>query len=107
MPPFFRLDYHQGCQNLTVKSVQSVQRMLWSLVALLALVQPPLSSRAVGEKKLEVFSYWTSGGEAAALDALFTVYNKQHPGVEIVNAAVVGGDAAAHVLHTRLTGGNP
>ena len=62
-----------------------------TLAALFALVQAPLSSQAAGEKKLEVFSWWTSGGEAAALDALFTVYKKQHPGVEIVNATVVGG----------------
>jgi hypothetical protein len=46
---------------------------LIALAALFALVQAPLSSEATDEKKLEVFSYWTSGGEAAALDALFTV----------------------------------
>jgi hypothetical protein len=27
------------------------------------------------DKKLEVFSWWTSGGEAAALDALFQRFN--------------------------------
>jgi len=72
-------------------------------------MQFPLFSHAAGEKKLEVFSWWTSGGEAAALNALFTVYNKQYPGVEIVNAVVAGGggSAARSVLHTRLTGGNP
>src|SRR6202166_4644863 len=74
-----------------------------------ALVQAPLSSHAAGEKKLEVFSRWTSGGEAAALDALFTVYKKQYPGVEIINATVAGGgdSAARPVLQTRLAGGNP
>jgi glucose/mannose transport system substrate-binding protein len=75
-----------------------------ALVAVLAVVQPPLSSRAAGEKKLEVFSWWTSGSEAAALDALFTVYNKQYPGIESLNAAVPGADAARSVLHTRLAG---
>src|ERR1700760_156237 len=80
---------------------------LLALASIFALVQAPLSSQATGEKKLEVFSWWTSGGEATALDALFTVYNKQYPGVEIVNAAVAGGDAAQHVLRTRLAGGNP
>jgi len=43
------------------------------------LVQAPLSSQAAGEKKLEVFSWWTSGGEAAALDSLFTTYKKTVP----------------------------
>jgi glucose/mannose transport system substrate-binding protein len=111
MPSFSILDGRRGCKNLTVSSVQSTQRMwrphLTALVALFALVQAPLSSQAAGEKKLEVFSWWTSGGEAAALDALFTVYKKHHPGVEIVNATVVGGEAAQDLLHTRLAGGNP
>ena len=85
MPSFSNLDDRRGCKNLTVRSRQSTQWMwrypLMTLAALFALVQAPLSSQAAGEKKLEVFSWWTSGGEAAALDALFTVYNKQHPGV--------------------------
>ncbi len=59
--------------------------------------------------KLEVFSWWTSGGEAVALDALFKSYAKAAPNVEIVNATVAGGggSAARGVLQTRLTGGNP
>jgi glucose/mannose transport system substrate-binding protein len=59
--------------------------------------------------KLEVFSWWTSGGEAAALDALFTAYKEANPDVEIVNATVAGGggSAARGVLQTRLAGGNP
>ena len=70
--------------------------------------QPPLSTRAAGEKQLKVFSWCASGGEAAALDALLAVYKKQHPGVEIVSATVAGGGgfAARSVLHTRLAGGN-
>jgi ABC-type glycerol-3-phosphate transport system substrate-binding protein len=111
MPSFSILDGRRGCKNVTVRSVQSIQRTwrphLTALVALFALVQAPLSSQAAGEKKLEVFSWWTSGGEATALDALFTVYNKQYPGVQIVNATIAGGDAAQRALHTRLAGGNP
>src|SRR5437879_3590956 len=80
-----------------------------ALASIFALMQAPLSSQAAGEKKLEVFSWWTSGGEAAALDALFSVYKKQYPGVEIINATVAGGggSAARPVLQTRLAGGNP
>ncbi|MBV8329392.1 MAG: carbohydrate ABC transporter substrate-binding protein, partial [Verrucomicrobia bacterium] len=65
--------------------------------------------RAADENKLEVFSWWTSGGEAAALEALFSVFKAQNPGVDIVNAAVAGGggSAARPVLQTRLAGGNP
>ncbi|MBV9131018.1 MAG: hypothetical protein JO298_11590, partial [Verrucomicrobia bacterium] len=80
-----------------------------AFASLFILVQAPLTSQAAGEKKLEVFSWWTSGGEAAALDALFATYKKQYPGVEIINATVAGGggSAARPVLQTRLAGGNP
>jgi glucose/mannose transport system substrate-binding protein len=76
---------------------------------LFAIGQAPLRSETAGEKKLEVFSWWTSGGEAAALNGLFNVYKKQDPGVEVVNATVAGGggSAARPVLQTRLAGGNP
>ncbi len=64
---------------------------------------------ALAEGKLEVFSWWTSGGEAAALDALFNAYRNDNPDVEIVNATVAGGggSAARGVLQTRLAGGDP
>jgi glucose/mannose transport system substrate-binding protein len=77
--------------------------------ALLSIALAPLSTQAADEKKLEVFSWWTSGGEAAALDALFKTYKAQTPGVEIINATVAGGagTAAQAVLQTRLQGGNP
>src|SRR6516164_8246365 len=82
---------------------------LLALALLLAILEAPLATHAAGEKKLEVFSWWTSGGEAAALDALFNVYKKQSPGVELVNAIVAGGggSTARPVLQTRLAGGNP
>ena len=80
-----------------------------ALAAVLTLMLAPVSPSAAGEKKLEVFSWWTSGGEAAALDALFRTYQNQHPGIEIINATVAGGggSAARPVLQTRLAGGNP
>lgn len=58
--------------------------------------------------QLEVFSWWTSGGEAAALQSLFDAYSAQYPDVEIVNATVAGGggSAARGVLQTRLAGGD-
>jgi hypothetical protein len=42
-------------------------------------------------KKLEVFSWWASGSEAAALRALYKVYKQKNPGVEVLNAAITGG----------------
>ncbi len=69
----------------------------------------PINAAQTGGEKLEIFSWWTSGGESAALNALFDVYKKQNPGVEIVNATVAGGggSAARPVLQARLAGGNP
>jgi glucose/mannose transport system substrate-binding protein len=85
-----------------------VSRLI-ALASLLAIVHAPLASRASGENQLEVFSWWTSGGEAAALDALFNVYKKREAGVEVINATVAGGagSAARPVLQARLAGGNP
>ncbi len=79
------------------------------LAALFNTLLAPLCSQSADERKLEVVSWWTSGGEAAALDALFKVYKKQNPGVEIINATVAGGagSAARPVLQTRLVGGKP
>jgi glucose/mannose transport system substrate-binding protein len=82
---------------------------------LLALALIVLSAIAVGgvlaqaSGDLEVFSWWTSGGEAAALQALFDTYNAANPDVNIVNATVAGGggSAARPVLQTRLAGGDP
>src|ERR1700726_5224644 len=77
-------------------------------LALAALALMPAASMAA-DKKLEVFSWWTSGGEAAALDALFQAVKKADPGIEIINATVAGGggSAARPVLQARLAGGNP
>lgn len=59
--------------------------------------------------KFEIFSWWTTGGEAAGLNALFEQYKKDNPGIEIVNATVAGGAGsnAKAVLKTRMLGGDP
>jgi glucose/mannose transport system substrate-binding protein len=59
--------------------------------------------------KLEMFSWWTAGGEADGLNAMYEIFKKENPGVEIVNATVAGGAGtnAKAVLSTRLTGGDP
>src|SRR5499427_2746945 len=77
-------------------------------VALLLSVQMQAASFAA-DKKLEIFSYWASPGEAAALDALFQATKRADPGIEIINATVAGGggSAARPVLQARLAGGNP
>jgi glucose/mannose transport system substrate-binding protein len=49
------------------------------------------TSATTSTKRLEVVSWWTSGSEAAALDALFSAFRRSDPGVDVVNGAVAGG----------------
>jgi glucose/mannose transport system substrate-binding protein len=71
----------------------------------------PLGARLASaqESQLEVFSWWTSPGEATALQTLFDAFTAQYPDVEIVNSAVAGGAGvnAQAVLQTRLQGNEP
>ena len=61
------------------------------------------------DRKLEIFSWWTAGGEAEGLDAMFGLYRQLYPSVILINAAVAGGAGsnAKAVLATRMQGGNP
>jgi glucose/mannose transport system substrate-binding protein len=74
-------------------------------VFLLAACQP-----AGGEaSEVEVFSWWTGGGEAAGLDAMIEVFKEKNPNIEFVNSAVAGGAGtnARAVLATRLSQNEP
>lgn len=61
--------------------------------------------------QLEIFSWWTSGGEVEALNALYEVYKQSNPDVEIINAALTGGAGQGGnmkaLLETRMQGGEP
>ncbi len=59
--------------------------------------------------KLEIFSWWTAGGEADGLNAMYEVFKKMYPDVEIINATVAGGAGqnAKAVLATRMQAGDP
>lgn len=59
--------------------------------------------------KVEVFSWWTGGGEAAGLDAMIKVFQAANPGIEFINSAVAGGAGtnARAVLATRLSQNEP
>jgi glucose/mannose transport system substrate-binding protein len=59
--------------------------------------------------QLEIFSWWTNGGEATGLEKMYEIYRAQNGGVEIINATVAGGAGtnAKTVLKTRLQGGQP
>lgn len=59
--------------------------------------------------KVEVFSWWTGGGEAAGLDAMIKVFKEANPNIEFINSAVAGGAGtnARAVLATRLSQNQP
>ena len=85
---------------------------LWRIAIVFVVLAPILSAcsarRANESNKVEVFSWWTEGKEAAGLEALNKVFQTQYPDLEFVN--VTAGDAestARRVLTTRLQAGKP
>ncbi len=58
---------------------------------------------------VEVFSWWTGGGEAAGLDAMIAVFAEADPGITFENSAVAGGAGtnARAVLASRLQANDP
>lgn len=72
-----------------------------------AVVTPaPCASDA---KQVEVFSWWTTGGEANGLTTLINQFNAANPQYCVVNAAVAGGAGsnAQAVLATRMQANDP
>ena len=91
-----------------------MSRIVVKLVSLIAIVALVLTActptpATTGTKKLEIFSWWTTGGEAAGLNKMFDIYKGLYPSVEIVNATVAGGAGsnAKAVLASRMQGGDP
>lgn len=59
--------------------------------------------------KVDIFSWWTAGGEADGLKALLAVFHQEYPKYQIVNDAVAGGAGsnAKAVLASRMTAHEP
>ena len=70
---------------------------------------PGASSTAGAATQVEVFTWWTSGGEKAGLDGLVSVLADKYPNVEFINGAVAGGagSAAKDLLQSRLQANAP
>jgi glucose/mannose transport system substrate-binding protein len=64
---------------------------------------------AMAPTEVEVFSWWTAGGEAQGLEAMIKVFSAEYPDITFVNAAVAGGAGtnARAVLATRLSANDP
>lgn len=59
------------------------------------------------ESSLEIFSWWTSSGEAQALQTLIDELHDRHPNLQITNAAAENSDTARATLAERLGNGEP
>lgn len=80
------------------------------LVIMLALLSIGLvAAQDSPSGELEIFSWWTGGGEEAGLNALIERFSELYPEVNVVNSAVAGGSGvnARAVLTTRMLGGDP
>jgi glucose/mannose transport system substrate-binding protein len=86
-------------------------RKLSTIVALLTVagLLAACGGAPAGADQVEVFSWWTGGGEAAGLDAMIKVFAAEYPDTEFINAAVAGGAGtnARAVLASRLQAGDP
>jgi len=85
-------------------------KRLVALVLALSLVLGASFAFAQGPSgDLEIFSWWTGGGEEAGLLALIARFGEMYPDVNVINAAVAGGSGvnAKAVLVTRMLGGDP
>ncbi|RCW58638.1 MULTISPECIES: ABC transporter substrate-binding protein [Halanaerobium] len=80
-----------------------------SVLVMVALLFVFSFSALAQEGEVEIFSWWTGGGEEEGLNALIELFNEQYPDVEVINATVAGGAGsnAKAVLKTRMVGGNP
>ncbi|MFO7323021.1 MAG: ABC transporter substrate-binding protein [Chloroflexota bacterium] len=84
---------------------------LISLILVLALAFGLVSGASAQDVSgdLEIFSWWTGGGEEAGLNALIERFSELYPEVNVINSAVAGGSGvnARAVLTTRMLGGDP
>ena len=68
---------------------------------------PLLMLPAAAQEEVEVLHWWTSGGEAAALNVLREALNDQGIGWLDMPVAGGGGEQAMTILRARVTAGNP
>jgi glucose/mannose transport system substrate-binding protein len=90
--------------------------ILWAVLLALAVVALALpaagysgKSSAAQAGEIEVFSWWTGGGEAAGLTKVIGIWNRENPNIKFVNATVAGGAGtnAKAVLAQRLSANDP
>jgi glucose/mannose transport system substrate-binding protein len=83
---------------------------LWTLITVLVILSFAMTGcKKAEDDQVEVFSWWTGGGEAAGLNEMIKIFQEKYPDTEFINAAVAGGAGtnARAVLATRLQAGDP
>ncbi|GAA4119763.1 ABC transporter substrate-binding protein [Aminobacter aganoensis] len=83
-----------------------MRKFLMSTAAVAALFAAPMPM-AHAEESVEVLHWWTSGGEAAALDVLKKNLESQGVTWKDMPVAGGGGEAAMTALRARVTAGDP
>ena len=81
-------------------------RRILGLISALAVVATACGSSIT---KVEVVSWWTTGGEATGFKAVIDQFNKENPSIQLTNSAVAGrtGSAAKAALQNRVLNGVP
>lgn len=84
------------------------ERLRRSWMVLMVLLLSLMGVIVRGASQVEIFSWWTGNGEEEGLQALIKVFERNNPGIEVINASVAGGGGvnAKAVLQTRMVGGN-
>ena len=108
MPPARTLSYSRPLSRPAANAHAGKYSLLFGLILCLGMAACQ-SEPATPNQHVEVFTWWTSGSEAAALESVFEAFRAQFPDIDIINASIAGGggSAARPVLQTRLIGGNP
>lgn len=68
---------------------------------------PSRVDAATVNEPIEVFSWWSSGGEVEALNALVKVYAHEHAGAEVTKTTVSDSSTASDTLNERFGSGTP
>ena len=96
--------------------MKGTRRIIWLTTVLVLVLSLGLAGCQGGkaekvEGELEIFSWWTSGGEVEALQAVYDIFSEEYPDVTIDNAALAGGQGQGGnmkaLLETRMMGGEP
>jgi glucose/mannose transport system substrate-binding protein len=101
-----------------VSNGKSSSSQVWIAVILVAVIAGGIGYWAGGQgkgaqpteaRKLEIFHWWTAGGEREAADAMFKALKAKYPDIELVENPVAGGGGVSHrvVLQARLSAGIP